>query len=68
LRTRRLYLFKIVNGNKQLIISDNGIGFDLDKVKIKFWSTSKFTDNIDSHGISHLVFTNLGGKIAKKVK
>jgi light-regulated signal transduction histidine kinase (bacteriophytochrome) len=25
---------KIVNGNKQLIISDNGIGFDLDKVKI----------------------------------
>jgi signal transduction histidine kinase len=27
---------KIVNGNKQLIISDNGIGFDLNKVKIKF--------------------------------
>jgi signal transduction histidine kinase len=22
---------KIVNGNKQLIISDNGIGFDMDK-------------------------------------
>jgi signal transduction histidine kinase len=24
---------KIVDGNKQLIISDNGIGFDMDKVK-----------------------------------
>jgi signal transduction histidine kinase len=51
LHTRRLYLFKIVNGNK-LIISDNGIGFDLDKVKNKiFGHIKKFTDNIDSHGI-----------------
>jgi HSP90 family molecular chaperone len=24
---------KVVDGNKQLIISDNGIGFDMDKVK-----------------------------------
>jgi signal transduction histidine kinase len=63
---------KIVNGNKQLIISDNGIGFDLDKVKNKILVHKKFTDNIDSHGIGlYLVYshiTNLGGKIAVESK
>jgi sensor histidine kinase YesM len=64
LRTRRLYLFKIVNGNKQLIISDNGIGFDLKSEN--FWSTSKFTDNIDSHGIGlYLVYSHITNLEAK---
>jgi PAS domain S-box-containing protein len=64
---------KIVNGNKQLIVSDNGIGFDLDKVKNKIFGLhQRFTDNIDSHGIGlYLVYnhiTSLGGKIAVESK
>ncbi|WP_050979824.1 PAS domain-containing sensor histidine kinase [Flavobacterium sp. ACAM 123] len=64
---------KIVNGNKQLIISDNGIGFDMDKVKSKIFGLhQKFNDNIDSQGIGlYLVYnhiTSLGGKIAVESK
>jgi HSP90 family molecular chaperone len=40
LRTNNHLFKKVVDGNKQLIISDNGIGFDMDKVKIKL-ATSK---------------------------
>lgn len=73
MRAHRLNLFKIVNGNKQLIVSDNGIGFDLDKVKNKIFGLhQRFTDNIDSHGIGlYLVYnhiTSLGGKIAVESK
>jgi signal transduction histidine kinase len=64
---------KIVNGDNQLIISDNGIGFDMDKVKGKIFGLhQKFNDNIDSHGIGlYLVYnhiTSLGGKIAVESK
>jgi PAS domain S-box-containing protein len=64
---------KIVNGNKQLIISDNGIGFDMDKVKNKIFGLhQKFNNNIDSHGIGlYLVYnhiTNLGGQITVESK
>ena len=67
---------KIVNGNKQLIISDNGIGFDMDKVKNKIFGLhQKFNNNnnnIDSHGIGlYLVYnhiTSLGGQIAVESK
>lgn len=59
---------KIVDGNKQLIISDNGIGFDMDNVKDKIFGLhQKFNDNIDSNGIGlYLVYnhiTSLGGNI-----
>ena len=59
---------KIVNGSKQLIISDNGIGFDMDQVKDKIFGLhQRFNDNSDSHGIGlYLVYnhiTSLGGKI-----
>ena len=72
---------KIVNGNKQLIISDNGIGFDMDKVKNKIFglhqkfnnnNNNNTNNNIDSHGIGlYLVYnhiTSLGGQIAVESK
>jgi PAS domain S-box-containing protein len=53
---------------KQLIISDNGIGFDMDQVKDKIFGLhQKFNNNTDSHGIGlYLVYnhiTSLGGHI-----
>jgi signal transduction histidine kinase len=56
------------NGTNELIISDNGIGFDMDQVKDKIFGLhQKFNTNIDSNGIGlYLVYnhiTNLGGTI-----
>lgn len=61
------------SGKKQLIISDNGIGFDMDKVKNKIFKLhEKFHDHTDSSGIGlYLVYnhiTNLGGQITVKSK
>lgn len=61
------------NGSKELIISDNGIGFDMDKVKDKIFGLhQKFHNNIDSNGIGlYLVYnhiTNLGGHIRVESK
>ncbi len=63
-----IYTKKDENGSKQLIISDNGIGFDMDKVKDRIFGLhQKFNDNSDSNGIGlYLVYnhiTNLGGHI-----
>lgn len=56
------------NNTTQLIISDNGIGFDLDKVKDKVFGLHQtFNEHIDSNGIGlylvHNQVTNLGGQI-----
>lgn len=64
---------KFVDGNKQLIISDNGIGFDMHKVKDKIFGLhQKFNSNIDSSGIGlYLVYnhiTSLGGQIVLESK
>ncbi len=55
-------------GTKQLIISDNGMGFDMEKVKDKiFGLNQKFHNHNDSKGIGlYLVYnhvTNLNGTI-----
>ncbi len=55
--------------NKQMIFSDNGRGFDSEKVKGRvFGLHQKFHDHADSKGIGlYLVYnhiTNLGGKIS----
>lgn len=60
---------QLVNGSKQLIISDNGLGFDMEKVKGKiFGFQQKFHNHIDSKGIGlYLVYshiTGLGGHIS----
>ncbi len=59
---------KINNGKKQLIVSDNGIGFDMENVKDRIFGLhQKFNNNSDSNGIGlYLVYnhiTNLGGHI-----
>lgn len=59
---------KKVNGINQLIFSDNGQGFDLDKVKDKIFGLyEKFHGNNDSNGIGlYLIYnqiTSLGGQI-----
>jgi signal transduction histidine kinase len=64
---------KVVNGINQLIFSDQGVGFDMDKVKDKIFGLyEKFHDNRDSNGIGlYLVYNhviNLGGRIAVKSK
>lgn len=64
---------KRVNEVKQLIFSDNGLGFDLDKVKDKIFGLyEKFHSNNDSNGIGlYLVYnhiTSLGGRIAVESK
>ena len=61
------------NGVNQLIFSDNGLGFDMDKVKDKvFGLYEKFHSNVDSNGIGlYLVYnhiTSLGGRIAVESK
>ncbi|HEX9153027.1 MAG TPA: HAMP domain-containing sensor histidine kinase, partial [Flavobacterium sp.] len=57
---------KKVNGTSQLIYSDNGLGFDMEKVKDKIFGLhQKFHNHIDSNGIGlYLIYnhiTNLGG-------
>ncbi|HYG39994.1 MAG TPA: PAS domain-containing sensor histidine kinase [Cytophagales bacterium] len=57
-----------INGIDQLIFADNGLGFDMEKVKDKiFGLNQKFHDHADSKGIGlYLVYnhiTSLGGKI-----
>lgn len=59
---------EIINNTTQLIISDNGIGFDLDKVKDKvFGLHQKFSNHNDSNGIGlylvHNQISALGGQI-----
>lgn len=61
------------NGVHQLIFADNGVGFDMDKVKDKIFGLyEKFHSNIDSNGIGlYLVYnhiTSLGGRIAVESK
>ncbi|CAN5781208.1 hypothetical protein BH11BAC7_BH11BAC7_19020 [soil metagenome] len=56
------------NGIKRLVITDNGLGFDMEKVKDKIFSLhQKFHNHVDSKGIGlYLVYshvTNLGGQI-----
>lgn len=58
-----------INGVSQLIISDNGLGFDMDKVRGRiFGFHQKFHNHIDSKGIGlYLVYnhvTGLGGHIS----
>ena len=58
----------IKDGQKQLVFSDNGIGFDMEKVENKIFGLhQKFNGNSDSNGIGlYLVYnhiTNLGGQI-----
>lgn len=57
------------NNSTQLIISDNGIGFDLENVKDKVFGLHQtFNEHIDSNGIGlylvHSHITSLGGSIA----
>lgn len=59
---------KKVNSNSQLIISDNGLGFDMEKVKDKiFGLNQKFHNHPDSKGVGlylvHNYVTNSGGQI-----
>lgn len=63
----------IINGTKQLIVADNGIGFDMDKVKDKvFGLQEKFHNHTDSKGIGlYLVYnhiTSLGGSVTLESK
>lgn len=59
---------KITDGKKQLIIADNGIGFDMKNVGSKIFGLhQKFNNNSDSNGIGlYLVYNhviNMGGQI-----
>lgn len=61
------------NGRKQIIFSDNGRGFDEDKIEGNIFGLhQKFHDHADSKGIGlYLVYnhiTNLGGKISVNSK
>ncbi len=60
---------KLQNGVRQLVIADNGLGFEMEKVKDQIFGLhQKFHNHIDSKGIGlYLVYnhvTNLGGKIS----
>jgi PAS domain S-box-containing protein len=62
-----------VNGTNQLVISDNGLGFDLEKWKGKIFGLNQtFHDSNDSKGIGlylvHNHVNNLGGQIILKSK
>jgi sensor histidine kinase regulating citrate/malate metabolism len=62
-----------LNGKKQLLFSDNGLGFDIDAVKGMFCGLhQKFHNHIDSKGIGlYLVrnhITSLGGEITVESK
>nr|MBC7612460.1 PAS domain-containing sensor histidine kinase [Pseudopedobacter sp.] len=59
---------RILNDKKQIIVSDNGSGFDLDQVKGKVFGLHEtFHQNKDSKGLGlylvHKNVTDLGGKI-----
>lgn len=59
---------QIINGKKKLIFEDNGLGFDIDKVKDKiFGINQKFHHHLDSKGIGlYLIYNHiksLGGAI-----
>ena len=59
---------RVVDTKKQLIITDNGIGFDIENVKDKIFGLhQKFHDHADSKGIGlylvHNHITSLGGTI-----
>ncbi|MFC5270271.1 PAS domain-containing sensor histidine kinase [Adhaeribacter terreus] len=61
------------NGQIKLIITDNGQGFDLEKVKDRIFGLhQKFLDRSDSKGIGlylvHSHITSLGGKISVESK
>lgn len=61
------------NGKSQLIYSDNGLGFDMEKVKDKIFGLhQKFHNHIDSNGIGlYLIYnhiTSLGGTIEVESK
>jgi PAS domain S-box-containing protein len=56
------------NGSRELIVADNGCGFDTEKVKNKIFGLhQKFHEHKDSHGIGlYLVYnhvTDMGGQI-----
>ncbi|NEU09364.1 PAS domain S-box protein [Flavihumibacter sp. R14] len=60
---------QVLNGNHQLTFSDNGLGFDMDKVRGRlFGFHQRFHHHIDSKGIGlYLVYnhiTSFGGTIA----
>lgn len=62
-----------VNGRDQVIFADNGIGFDMGKVKDQiFGLNQKFHDHIDSKGIGlylvHNHMAGFGGKISVESK
>lgn len=62
---------EILDGKKQLIFSDNGIGFDSEKQKDNVFGLNQtFHEHMDSKGIGlYLVYnhiTDLGGKISVK--
>ena len=64
---------RLKDGIQQLVISDNGLGFDMDKVKDKIFGLYQtFHDNPDGKGIGlHLVhthITSLGGHISVESK
>ena len=64
---------KIVDGRKQLIIVDNGLGFNMEKVKGKIFNLhQKFHNNADSKGIGlylvHNHITSMGGDIKLESK
>lgn len=59
---------EVVNGKSRLVFRDNGIGFDMDKVKNRIFGLhQKFHEHSDSKGIGlylvHSHITNLGGHI-----
>ena len=60
---------RIKDGVNQLVFTDNGLGFDMDKVKDKIFGLhQKFNNNVDSRGIGlylvHNHVTSLGGHIS----
>jgi len=64
---------KVENGVKQLIFTDEGLGFDMEKVKDRiFGFNQKFHNHTDSKGIGlylvHSHVTSLGGRIAVESK
>ncbi len=61
------------NGQKTVIYSDNGLGFDMDKVGHRIFTLNqKFHDNEDSKGVGlylvHSHITSLGGRIKVESK
>lgn len=62
-----------VNGRNHVIFADNGMGFDMEKVKDQIFGLhQKFHNNIDSKGIGlylvHNHITSLAGKISVESK